>query len=568
MEKRYAIYSRKSRFTGKGESIENQVELCRRYIVQQDGALAAKQALIYEDEGFSGGTLQRPQFQLLQKQAREGAFSVLVCYRLDRISRSISDFASLIEEMHDLGVAFVSIKEQFDTESPLGRAMMYIASVFSQLERETIAERIRDNLHELAKTGRWLGGVTPTGYASEEVRQVTLEGKVRRACKLRMVPEEAALVRLIFHTFLETGSLSQTDTYLLQHGYESKNGNRFSRFTIKGILSNPVYLIADEAAYQYWTQEKAELFSKREEFDERHGMMVYNRTLQKPGKAQKMRDVTQWIVSVGKHEGLIPGEDWVRTQQLLAQNRAKGYRKPRSHVALLSGLLRCGSCGDYMRPKLTQRYGAGGERVYHYLCATKERSRGACCQMPLVSGNLLDRGVLSALKLLPEDGREFGRQLARRSTGLLYQLSSKEEEYNQLEQQLEEKRREIDALVAALARGEGSAAESYIMEQIEKLHGQVEIGERQLKTWKTQIENGALPEHELRAYGEMIASFPKLMERLDVEQQKRVVRAVVKTVVWDGEAAVVHLHEETAGCSEKPILQEMHMDAPLGEDSK
>ena len=111
-------------------------------------------------------------------------------YRLDRISRSISDFSSLIEELGQLGIDFVSIRESFDTSSPMGRAMMYIASVFSQPEREIIAERIRDNMHELAKTGR-----------------------------------------------------------------------SFTRFSIKSILQNPVYLIADKDAYQYFVDNEAELFA-------------------------------------------------------------------------------------------------------------------------------------------------------------------------------------------------------------------------------------------------------------------------------------------------------------------
>ena len=92
--------------------------------------------------------------------AKKRKFKAIIVYRLDRISRNISDFASLIEELARLDISFVSIKEQFDTSTPMGRAMMYVASVFSQLERETIAERIRDNMHELAKTGRWLGGTT------------------------------------------------------------------------------------------------------------------------------------------------------------------------------------------------------------------------------------------------------------------------------------------------------------------------------------------------------------------------------------------------------------------------
>ena len=149
-----AIYSRKSRYTGKGESIGNQIDLCREYIRTHYGDAAAEHAVVFEDEGFSGGNLNRPDFKKMMTAAKDRKFKAIVVYRLDRISRNISDFSSLIEELGRLGIDFVSICESFDTSSPMGRAMMYIASVFSQLERETIAERIRDNMHELAKTGR------------------------------------------------------------------------------------------------------------------------------------------------------------------------------------------------------------------------------------------------------------------------------------------------------------------------------------------------------------------------------------------------------------------------------
>ena len=139
-----AIYSRKSRFTGKGESVGNQVELCKAYIRTTMGDPYAEHAVVYEDEGFSGGNLNRPGFQRMMQAARGHRFRAVVVYRLDRISRSIGDFSRLIEELGRLGIAFLSIRERFDTASPMGRAMMYIASVFSQLERETIAERIRD----------------------------------------------------------------------------------------------------------------------------------------------------------------------------------------------------------------------------------------------------------------------------------------------------------------------------------------------------------------------------------------------------------------------------------------
>ena len=133
-----AIYSRKSKFTGKGESIGNQIELCKEYIRAHYGDDALEHLVVYEDEGFSGGNLNRPDFKKMMAAAKERKFKAIIVYRLDRISRNISDFSSLIEELARLDVAFVSIKEQFDTGSPMGRAMMYIASVFSQLERETI----------------------------------------------------------------------------------------------------------------------------------------------------------------------------------------------------------------------------------------------------------------------------------------------------------------------------------------------------------------------------------------------------------------------------------------------
>ena len=165
-----AIYSRKSKFTGKGDSIENQIEMCKNYI--------------------SGGTIDRPQFKLMLQDAKRKRFDSLICYRLDRVSRNIADFSSLIEDLQTYNIGFISIKEQFDTTTPMGRAMMYISGVFAQLERETIAERIRDNMLQLAKTGRWLGGITPIGYESQEVITVDQNGKSRKSFKLSPLPDE------------------------------------------------------------------------------------------------------------------------------------------------------------------------------------------------------------------------------------------------------------------------------------------------------------------------------------------------------------------------------------------
>ena len=190
---------------------------------------------------------------------RKHRFRAVVVYRLDRISRNISDFTGLIDELAKLNVSFISIREQFDTGTPMGRAMMFIISVFSQLERETIAERIRDNMQELAKTGRWLGGNTPIGYRSEAVSKLTVDGKERKSYRLIPVPEEIEIPKLVFDLYTETDSLTGVEAELLRQRVKTRKGKSYTRFAIKGILQNPVYMVADEAAYDYFRERGAEV---------------------------------------------------------------------------------------------------------------------------------------------------------------------------------------------------------------------------------------------------------------------------------------------------------------------
>ena len=134
---------------------------------------------------------------------------IFVCNHINRILQNSFD-GKTRKVIIILCLNSLSDQSGFDTSTPMGRAMMYIASVFSQLERETIAERIRDNMHELAKTGRWLGGTPPTGYASEAVKSVTIDGKSKKACKLKLIPEEADIVKMIYNLYvMETKKISK-----------------------------------------------------------------------------------------------------------------------------------------------------------------------------------------------------------------------------------------------------------------------------------------------------------------------------------------------------------------------
>lgn len=537
-ERKAAIYSRKSRYTGKGESIENQVELCRAYVRTHFGEDAAKELLVFEDEGFSGGNLNRPQFRRMMAAAGRGELSAVVVYRLDRISRNIGDFAGLIQELCRQQISFVSIREQFDTQSPMGRAMMYIASVFSQLERETTAERIRDNLRELAKTGRWLGGTTPAGFASEEVRRVTVDGRIHRSCRLKELPEEAAVVRRIFRIFLETGSLTQIDALLLQTGCVTRRGNRFTRFSIRGILANPVYLTADEDAWRYLTAHGADLFSPKDEFDGIHGMMAYNRTIQQKGRTNRLRPVSEWIVAVGQHPGLVSGQDWVAAQRLLEQNGSKRYRGPRSNTALLSGLVRCGGCGAVMRTKLTGRRDTDGEEIFDYLCTLKERSKSACCRMKNIRGNGLDRAVEKTFETIPEDYDRFLRRMAE-------ELKAPDDDVGSLTLALSEtiaaNDREIAGLLRTLPGAAGTAAERYVVEKIDELHRRGEQMKAQLVEYARRTEEQALSAEELGCLCRKLGTLGGTMEFLTLTQKRTVVRSCVQKIVWDGETAHIYL---------------------------
>jgi len=569
-----AIYSRKSKFTGKGESIENQIELCRQYIASHNGTNAAETAIVFEDEGFSGGNLQRPQFKHMMVDAKAGKLSAVVVYRLDRISRNIGDFANLIEELSNLKIAFVSIREQFDTDSPMGRAMMYIASVFSQLERETIAERIRDNMHELAKTGRWLGGITPTGYASEQVKRVTVDGKVRKSCKLGLVPEEADTVKLIFSEFLKNNSLTKTDAVLLVQGCLTKNRKRFTRFAIKNILINPVYMTADEDAYDYLQKNNVELFSEKAAFDGEHGLMAYNRTLQKAGRANQIRPMSDWIVSVGNHPGLISGVQWVKVQQMLNQNKSKAYRKPRSNVALLSGLLICGDCGEFMRPKMTNRVTADSEQFYTYMCTLKERSKSQCCHIRNVNGNQLDKAIIEQVKQLSEDNGEFMQQLEKGRKSLKGNQEEYEQRLSQLQAEQHGNEEQIKALVLSLTKAAGTAAEEYIMQQIEELHEKNKLLTRHIEEVKQLVDRHNLSDHEFDLFRDMLSSFRNTIDGMTVEQQRAAIRTCVRKVIWDGENVHVYLFGSDGDIDDKSmtLLEEYSKmpdeSIPLGENSK
>lgn len=455
---RIAIYSRKSKYSDKGDSVGNQIEIAKEYIkmhfLEEEYDV---EIVIYEDEGFSGGSFERPQFKIFLEDERREPYDILICYRLDRISRNIADFSALMNELNELETSFISIKEQFDTKTPMGRAMMYIASVFAQLEREVIAERIRDNLLELSKTGTWLGGEAPLGFTAERYKKVEvceqendyIAKKNKVASKLVVNDEELKTVLLIYSKFMELKSMSKLVTYLMNNDIKTRKGVYFGINAIRKILTNPVYAKNDEDTMEYFASQNIYIYCEdddRNKYDGKYGFLTYNKT---SGYAGKEKPIQEWIIAIGLHKGIIDGKDWVAVQMLIAKNADKKYRAALSVKTntLATGLLRCKHCNSLMRAKNMGRAYKDGSINYRYCCTLKEKSRGHKCQS-LNVGNEIDNKILEILKTTFVPNTEVYEELKKMATIKTTDNSNSELEFlqNAYNKNLEETEKLVEKL--------------------------------------------------------------------------------------------------------------------------
>lgn len=412
--RKYVIYSRKSKFTGKGESVENQIEICKAYIKSNfDINVKDEDIIIKQDEGFSGKDVKRPQFQEMMALVKDKQVKVIVVYKLDRLSRNVLDFCEMYNELELYNTKFASVSEHFDTTTSMGRAMLMITMTFAQLERETIAERIRDNMMELAKTGRWLGGNTPMGFESEKMEKFNINGKKVSLYKLSPINDEIEIIKLIYDKYLELKSLTTLETFLLNNNLKTRRECDFARWGLKKILTNPVYAIADKDMFNYFKDNDMDIFNDEIDWDGTYGVMSYNKTSKTKTGSVKTKDKDQWINAIGKHQGIIKGKDWVEVQTLLNSNQNKAYRLPVKNNSILAGILRCEHCGNLMRPKLKDTTLPNGDRKFNYICDLKMRSRGKQCNCPNVNGNEADKLVIDGIKELAKPTSEFYQELLK-----------------------------------------------------------------------------------------------------------------------------------------------------------
>ena len=231
-KKRCAIYTRKSVEEGLDQefnSLDAQREAGEAYIASQKANGWVCLPTRYDDGGYSGGNMKRPALQQLLADCEAGLVDIIVVYKIDRLSRSICDFADLSKKFDEWGTQFVAVTQEINTATSAGRMMLNILITFAQYEREVITERVRDKMAASRKKGKWDGGRVPMGYRVENK-------------KLTIVEEEARIIQRIFQRFIEVQSPALIAQELNKDGIRTKQGRIWDRQHIYRILSNHTYV--------------------------------------------------------------------------------------------------------------------------------------------------------------------------------------------------------------------------------------------------------------------------------------------------------------------------------------
>jgi DNA invertase Pin-like site-specific DNA recombinase len=319
---RCAIYTRKSTEEGLDQafnSLHAQREACEAYVKSQIGEGWKASPTLYDDGGFSGGSLDRPALAKLLAEVDAGRVDIVVVYKVDRLTRSLADFAKIVERLDGAGASFVSVTQAFNTTTSMGRLTLNVLLSFAQFEREVTGERIRDKIAASKAKGMWMGGILPLGYDKPT-------DSATRA--LVVNPEEARTVERIFRTYLEVGSVHTLEARLAEDGVRSKarrsrrgdltGGGKLARGALFHVLKNRVYL----------------------------GEIPH-------------RDVTYR----GNHPAIIEREGFDEVQAVLGSHRREWRERPlRSADMVLKGKL-FGADGEPMSPSFTHR---GEAKVYRY----------------------------------------------------------------------------------------------------------------------------------------------------------------------------------------------------------
>ena len=550
------LYARKSRITNKGDSIGVQFKQSADYARNQLSLPEDYEFQKYEDKGLSGYYSDRPDFQRLLRDIEMGKVKAVACYKLDRISRKTSDLMRLLEyfERHD--VTLLVCSNNINTQISTSKIIIQVLAIIAEFERDILTERIQDNLMELAKDGRWLGGKTPTGFTSERV--TTGSGKNKSAVSFLVpIPEERTLVQEIYQTFWETRSLLQTCNQISKK-YDTKHGAKFTTSTIRLILRNPIYCVADEYSYNYFLEHDGNLFGDMSEFDGQHGLSSYNKTDQmkvededstffNPKFSQLMtqKPVSEWIISVGRHEGFISSRKWVETQKTLDEIAEKYNRPHRKTNALLSGLMYCPICGKRLRVISESNRWTNGKPRFKYVCPGVREKK---CTFKAVEGVSLDEFVVRQLSMLNDEHSDLYRQIFESRISSMIRTEQSEQEYQETKKAIERLNADIAAQVRNL-RDADEALRRFIQDDIKELTEELSKKEAALRRMEDSQSENQYVLHELNGMKKRLLSFEEYAKDAQPETVFTLIHTIVDRIYITTEGSSLKCQIYIKGCA-------------------
>ena len=350
---RCAIYTRKSTEEGLDQefnSLDAQREACAAYVLSQRHEGWTLLPEVYDDGGFSGGNMDRPGLRRLLAEVQARRVDIIVVYKVDRLTRSLADFAKIVEVLDATGASFVSITQAFNTTTSMGRLTLNVLLSFAQFEREVISERVRDKVAASKRKGMWMGGTVPLGY--DVVARKLIPNEV-----------EAETVRYIMRRYLELGTVTELRAALDREGIRSKQnwsngkgrgGGSYGRGALYSLLANRLY--------RGETHHKGEYFK-------------------------------------GEHPTIVDEELWVAVQRQLAVNRIdRRVRVNARDGSLLAGRIHDGE-GQPMQPS----HACKGSVRYRYYCSAPREDRPTSSKVERIAAGDLEPLVIAALGELLSD---------------------------------------------------------------------------------------------------------------------------------------------------------------------
>lgn len=509
--KRIGIYPRKSVYRDNSESISVQVRLCREYsrVVYQGEELEFH---IYDqDEGFSGKNTNRPSFQALMSDVRHNLLDVVMVYRLDRISRNVPEFSAMFDVFQKHNAAFVSVKESFDTGSPIGRTVMYILAAFAQLERENISGRVADNMEALGSSGKWTGGKLPVGMKS-----ITQKNADKLHSFLVVDNDSIWLVKQLYEMLLGGYSITAMERYCRDNHITSLTGKFLSTSQIYNIITNPVYCQADSTSYSYFQKLGCQMPENPQQFDGSKGLTAYGRTTQNKN-GRRRADFTDWHINVGIHDSVIPSSAWIAAQERLGIN--KSIRSNKYQAGILKGVLRC-KCGSRMYNRV---YSRNGTLFAYYYCEDAFRKKTHAVRYYRIDE--IDPLFIKQLKEIRLNPDYI----------IIQQIQTHYPEPNILRTEIRSVEAAIGNLTRQLQENTASTATKYIIAQIELLDKRLNTLHSQLYHITSQHKQIQTEDKQREEIYTAIANLLKDFNHMNYTEKNELIRKITKNCVLDGD---------------------------------